>query len=160
MSAGPVAGEYGDTQSNLHCARNLGYLINCPRVLSIFGGCRIPWPNLARTAASVAGDSSNRLLLPGRRYTARPGLGPGLGQESEAGLAPREIDADIQQRIGTSAWAGKFHDRDDTVGLPGYEGHRPSRGVVRGGIDAENQIAGADSVAHRFHPFPDGKTKP
>jgi len=51
-------------------------------------------------------------------------------------LAPPEINAYIQQSIGTPAWAGKFHDRKNTVGLPGSQGHRPSRGMVRGGIDA------------------------
>ncbi|MGZ5933642.1 MAG: hypothetical protein ACXWLV_02935, partial [Rhizomicrobium sp.] len=49
-------------------------------------------------------------------------LGFGLGQEAEARLAPREINADIQQSIGTPAWAGKFHDRDNTVGLPTRRG--------------------------------------
>jgi hypothetical protein len=105
-----------------------------------------------RPAESVAGCSSNRLLLLGRRYAARLGLGLGLGQESEARLAPPEINAYIQQSIGTSAWAGKFHDRGDTVGLPGSQGHRPPRCMVRGGIDAQNQITGADRVAHSFHP--------
>ena len=97
-------------------------------------------------------DTTNRLLLFGRRYAARLGLGLGLGQESEARLAPPEIYAYIQQSIGTSAGAGKFHDRDDTVGLPGHQGHRPARGMVRGDIDAENKITRADSVAHSFHP--------
>jgi hypothetical protein len=84
----------------------------------------------------ATGCSSNRLLLLGRRNEARLGLGFGLGQEAEAGLAPREINTYVQQSIGTSAWAGKFHDRGDTVGLSGYQGHRPSRDMVRGDIDA------------------------
>ena len=46
------------------------------------------------------------------------------------------ITPDIQQGIGPSARAGELHDRDDTVGLPGSQGHRPSRGMVRSGIDA------------------------
>jgi hypothetical protein len=86
--------------------------------------------------ASEAGCSSNRFLFSGRRNPACLFLGSGLGQEAEARLAPREINAYIQQSIGTPAWAGKFHDRDNTVGLPGSQGHRPSRGMVRGGIDA------------------------
>jgi len=51
-------------------------------------------------------------------------------------LAPREINADIQQSIGTPAWAGKFHDGENAVGLPGTQGHRLARDVVRRGIDA------------------------
>ena len=85
---------------------------------------------------SLAGCLSNRLLLFGRRYAARPGLGLGLGKQSEARLAPREVDADIHQGVGTSAWAAKFHDRDDAVGFSGSQGRRPARGMVRGGIDA------------------------
>jgi len=88
------------------------------------------------TTASLANCSANRLLLLGRRYAARLALRLGLGQESEARLAPGEINSHIQQSIGTSAWAGKFHDRDDAVGLPGHQRHRPSRDVVRGDIDA------------------------
>ena len=37
-------------------------------------------------------------------------------------------------------------------GLTGVQRHRPARRVVRGGVDAQNQIARADSVAHSFHP--------
>ena len=75
-------------------------------------------------------------------------------------MAPREIDADIQQSIGTSAWAAKFHDGENAVGLPGSQGHRPARGVVRRGIDAQNEIAGSDRVAHSFHPLPREKIRP
>jgi hypothetical protein len=85
---------------------------------------------------SEAGCSSNRFLLFGRRNAAGLCLGFGLGQEAEARLAPREINAYIQQSIGTPAWAVKFHDRDNTVGLPRSQGHGPSRDMVRGGIDA------------------------
>jgi hypothetical protein len=84
----------------------------------------------------MAGRSSNPLLLFGRRRPAGLCFGFRLGQEAEARLTPREIDAYIQQSIGTSAWAGKFHDRDDTVSLSGSQGDRPSRDMVRGGIDA------------------------
>jgi hypothetical protein len=89
-----------------------------------------------RAGLSLRRLLSNCLFLFGRRYAARPGLGPGLWQESEARLAPPVINTYIQQSIGTSAWAGKFHDRNDPVGLPGLQGHRPTRGMVRGGIDA------------------------
>src|SRR5580698_11566003 len=103
---------------------------------------RHPAPALNRPSLPCAGGcSANRLLFPGRRDAARPGLGLGLGQESEAPLTPRKIDAYIQQSIGTSAWACELHDGDDTVGFPGYQGHRPSRDMVRGGVDAQNQIA-------------------
>ena len=63
-------------------------------------------------------------------------MGLGFGQEAEACLAPREINADIQQGIGTPAWAGKFHDGENTVCLPGYQRHRPAGGMVRRDIDA------------------------
>src|SRR6185437_8188071 len=106
------------------------------------------------------GHSSNPLLLFGRRSPAGSCLGFGLGQEAEARLAPREIDAYIQQGIGTPAWAGKFHDRENTVGLPDLQGHRPARGMVRRGIDAQNEVARSDSVAHGFHPFPWEKIRP
>jgi hypothetical protein len=102
---------------------------------------------------SKAGYSANPLLLSGRRSPACLCLGFGLGQEAEARLAPREINAYIQQSIGTPAWTGKFHDRDNTVGLPDSQGHRPARGMVWRGIDAENEIARSDSVAHSFHPL-------
>src|ERR1700761_8821951 len=75
------------------------------------------------TAESVAG-SSNPFLLFGHRGPAGLRLGFGLGQEAEARLAPREINAYIQQGIGTPAWAGKFHDRDNAVSLPDLQGHR------------------------------------
>ncbi len=47
---------------------------------------------------------------------------------------------------------------DDTVS--GLKGRRPSGGMVGGGVDAENQIAGADSVAHGLHPLARGQIKP
>jgi len=87
-------------------------------------------------AKSRASYSSNSLLLFGHRSPAGLCLGLGLGQEAEARLAPREIDAYIQQGIGTPAWADKFHDRDNAVGLPHSQGHWPARGMVRRGIDA------------------------
>ncbi len=68
---------------------------------------------------TLAGCSSNPLLLLGRRNTPGSGLHFGLGQETEASPAPPEIDAYIQQRIGTPTWAGKFHDGEHTVGLSG-----------------------------------------
>ena len=61
-------------------------------------------------------------------------------------------DADIQQGVGASAGAGEFHHRDHTVGLPGAQGRRPVPAMLRGDIDAENQIASADTVARSFHP--------
>src|SRR5260221_13858168 len=82
------------------------------------------------------GGSPNPLLLLRCRNAARLALGLGLGQEPEARLTPREINADIQQSIGTSARAGKFHDRDDAIGLPGDQGHRQSSGMIWGDIDA------------------------
>ncbi len=97
---------------------------------------------------------SNRFLLLRRRNLARLFLGLGLGQETEARLAPRIIDADIQQSIGTPAWAGKFHHRVDSVRLSGVQGHRPSRDMVRGCANAENKIARADGVAHSLHTLP------
>ncbi len=87
-------------------------------------------------AESRAGYSSNPLLHFGYRNPAGLCLGFGLGEEAEARLAPREINAYIQQGIGTPAWAGKIHDRDNTVGLTDSQGHRPSCGMVRRGIDA------------------------
>jgi hypothetical protein len=83
-----------------------------------------------------AGYSSNPLLLFGRRSPAGLCLGFGLRQEAEARLTPRKINAYIQQSVGTPAWAGKIHDRDNTVGLAGSQGHRPAGGMVRRGIDA------------------------
>src|SRR6185369_10146857 len=92
--------------------------------------CNYEWP------LTTLSRSANRFLLLGSRNSARPGLGLGFWQQSEARLAPREVNAHIEQSIGTSARAGKFHDREHTVGLSGLEGHRPSRGMVWGGIDA------------------------
>src|SRR3974390_3349368 len=87
------------------------------------------------------GRSSYRLFLFWRRNAARlfPGLGLGPWQEPEAGLAPGEVNAHIQQSIGTSAWACKFHDRDDSVGLARYEGHGHPRYMVWGDINAKNE---------------------
>ena len=62
---------------------------------------------------------SNPLLLFGRRNAPVFCLRFRLGQETEASLAPREINAYIQQRIRTPTWASKFHDGEYTVGLPG-----------------------------------------
>jgi len=106
---------------------------------------------LAREAEARC--SSNRFLLLGCRSLACSWLGFGLRQEAEARLAPREINAYVQQGIGTPAGTGKFHDRKNAVGLPGSQGHWPASDMVRGGIDAQNKIAGADSVAHSFHPL-------
>jgi len=92
----------------------------------------------------------NGLLLPGGRNSTRPGFELGFGQEAKSCLAPREINADVQQGVGTSTRAGKFHDRDDAVRLPGHQGHGTSRAVVGCDIDAKNQIARADSVAQSF----------
>ena len=80
--------------------------------------------------------SPHVLFLFGRGDAAQLLLGLGFGQKPEARLAPREVEAYVQKSIGTSAWAGKFHDRNDLVGLPSDERHRPSRDMVRGGIDA------------------------
>jgi hypothetical protein len=104
--------------------------------------------------------SANRFLFLGSRDSARLGLGLGLWQETEACLAPREADTYIEQRIGSSAHAGETQDPEDAVGLPGLEGHRPSPTMVWGGIDAQNQIARADSVAHSVHPLPGGDSRP
>ncbi len=60
----------------------------------------------------------------------------GLGIQPETGLAPCEVNADVQQSIGTSTRAGKFHDRQDTIGLASDEGHRLSRDMVRRDVDA------------------------
>jgi hypothetical protein len=78
---------------------------------------------------------ANRFLLFGRRSPAGLFLGFGLGQEAETRLAPREINAYVQQSIGTPAWAGKFHDLENAVGFTGSQGHRRSGDMVRGGID-------------------------
>jgi len=87
-------------------------------------------------AESRAGYSSNPLLLFGHRRPAGLCLGFRPGQEAEARLAPREINAYIQQSIGTPTGAGELHDCDNTVGLPDSQGHWPSCGMVRRGIDA------------------------
>jgi hypothetical protein len=122
------------------------------------GGGRL-WPDLGRRgdAEAVVGRSANAFRLLGSRNAARPGLGLGLWQESEARLTPREVDVHIEQSVRTSAWAAEFHHPDDTVGLSGSERHRPSRGMVWGGVDAKNQIARADGVAHSFDPLALGK---
>jgi hypothetical protein len=119
-----------------------------------------PAADYALGRVSRAGYSSNPLLHFGHRSAAGPCLGFGLGQEAKARLAPGEINAYIQQSIGTPAWAGKFHDLDYTVGLPDSQGHRPARGMVRRSIDAENEIARSDSVAHSFHPLLWEKIRP
>ena len=102
---------------------------------------------------TLARRSPNPFLLLGCRNPPGFAFHFGLGQETKAGLAPREIDADIQQRIGTPAGTGKFHDGEHAVGLSGLERHRPARHMVRGGSDAKNKIAGSDCVAHGFHPL-------
>src|SRR6185312_1580062 len=83
---------------------------------------------------AALGRSADRFLLLGRRHPARPGLGFGLWQQPEARLTPREVNAHVEQCIGTSARAGEVHDRDHTVGLSGSERRRPSCGMVWGGI--------------------------
>jgi hypothetical protein len=83
-----------------------------------------------------SGHSSNPLLLFGHRNAAGLCLGLGLGKEAEACLAPCEINAHIQQCIGTPTRAGEFHDGEYTVGFPGSQRHRPARDMVRRGIDA------------------------
>ena len=110
-------------------------------------------PPMLKSARRDRNGSSNRFLLLRCRNPTRFCLCFGLGQEAEARLAPREIDAHVQQSIGTPAWAGKFHDCEDTVGLSDSQRHRPSCGMVRRGVDAQNQITRADSVAHRLHPI-------
>lgn len=72
----------------------------------------------------------------------------GLGQEAEAALAPGEVDADVEQRVGAPAGAGEIEDVMDTVGLARDERHGLARHMVRGRVDAQDQIAGADSIAH------------
>lgn len=67
-------------------------------------------------------------------------------------MAPGEVDADIEQRVGAPAGAGEVHHREDDIGLAGLQRHRPARHMVRRGIDAKNEIAGSDCVAHGFHP--------
>ncbi len=68
-------------------------------------------------------------------------------------MAPGEVDADIQQRIGSSARTRKFHDRRDRIGLAGDKRHSLARHMVRRDIDAKHQIAGPDSITHGFHPL-------
>lgn len=80
--------------------------------------------------------SEDRFLLLGRRNSARSGLGLGLRQQSEARLAPGEVYAHIEQCIGPPAGAGELHDRHDTVGLSGSEGHRPSGDMIGRCVDA------------------------
>lgn len=75
-----------------------------------------------------------------------------FGQEAEAGLAPGEVHADIEQRVGAAAGAGKFHHSEDDIGFARLQRHGSARHMVWRGIDAKNEIAGSDSVAHGFHP--------
>ena len=96
--------------------------------------------------------ASNLLSLLRLRNGARFLLRLWFGQEAEAGLAPGEVDADIEQRVGSSAGAGEVHHGEDDIGLAGLQRHRPARHMVRRGIDAKNEIAGSDCVAHGFHP--------
>jgi hypothetical protein len=56
-------------------------------------------------------------------------------QQPEARLTPRELNAHIEQGIGTSAGTGKLHDRHDTVSLSRSEGHGSASAVMRAGID-------------------------
>jgi hypothetical protein len=92
--------------------------------------------------------SANRFLLLGSRNAARLFLGFGFWQQAKACLAPCEVDSHIEQGVGASAGAGKFHDVDNAVRLSGAQRHRLSRHMVWRGVDAENQIATADSVTH------------
>src|SRR4029077_1567309 len=91
---------------------------------------------LGCTAQTLPNRSSQRLRLLPSGDTTTLGLELGLGQEPEASLAPSEIHTDVQQCIGTSARAGKFHHRQDTIGLAGDQGHGLARDMVRGDIDA------------------------
>ena len=68
-------------------------------------------------------------------------------------MAPGEINADVEQSIGTSTRTREFHDCRDRIGLAGDERHWLSGDMVWRGIDAKNQIAGPDSIAHGFHPL-------
>jgi hypothetical protein len=65
----------------------------------------------------------------------RRALGLGLWQQSETRLTPRELNAHIEQGIGTPAGAGKLHDRQNTVSLSRSEGHGSASAVMRAGID-------------------------
>src|SRR5579859_409586 len=80
--------------------------------------------------------SAHGFLLLRSPNSARSDLGLGSRQKSKARLAPREIDADIEQGVRAPAGAGKLHDRDDAIGLPGLEGHWPSRDMVWSSVDA------------------------
>lgn len=110
--------------------------------------------NRARSypAQPMAGWSSHFLLFLRSGDATRLGFELWFGHEAEAGLAPGPADADIEQRVGAAAWAGKFHHEQDAIGLAGDEGDRLAGDMVRRGIHTENKIAGADGVAHDFHP--------
>ena len=91
---------------------------------------------------------------------ARPGLGLGLRQQPKARLTPRVVDANVEQSIGSPARAGKFHNSGDAVGLSVLEGHWPPGHVIGRRIDAQNQIARANCIAHRIHPLAPGDIRP
>lgn len=104
--------------------------------------------------------SADPLLLAGSRDPARRALGLGLWEQSETRLTPRELDAHIEQGIRPAAGTRKLHDRQYTVRLSRSERHGSASAVMRAGIDAKNQIARADSVAHDTRPLSRNKPKP
>jgi hypothetical protein len=115
-------------------------------------GCEL-WLRSAAKETFAPEPSAHRLLLfrRGDLTRGRFGFELGLRQKPKARLAPREVNADIEQSVGPPAWAGKFHDRTDSIGLAYNERDLLSRDMVWSGVDAQNQIAGADSVAHGMH---------
>ena len=63
-------------------------------------------------------------------------------------MAPCEIDADIDQGVGTPAWAHKGQDAINGIGFALHEGHRLTRDMVGTCVDAEDEIAVIWIVRH------------
>ena len=109
-----------------------------------------------RTATGL----SHRLHIFRRRDAAGLGLDLGLGEEAEAGLAPGEVDADVQQGVAAAAGAGEVQHAPHPVVLAGDQGRRAASGVVGGDIHTYDQVARAGRVAQGAVLNADGEMVP
>ena len=87
-----------------------------------------------------------KLLRPGG--AASLGFRLGFGKESKSRLAPGKADPDINERVGSTAGAGKQQDVINRVGLAGHKRHRHARHMVRGRIHTQDKITGTNVITH------------
>lgn len=104
--------------------------------------------NGALDLVSLRDASLNPLPLLRHLSLPRPLLRLRLRQQPKPRLAPGEVDIDVQQGVAPAARARELVNPIDAIGLAGDQRHRFARHMVRRRVHAENQIAGADRIAH------------